>query len=131
MKKLFTILSVCVLLIVSCQKETSQPNQGPKRTVKFILYTNEDFSNITDTIIFTLHIKNTSGSIAFDSLLAGRRIKDIPGPSNKLVFEKTVPDDGSALVAGFLYEIKNVGYSWRLDSVAANEKFKVIEYPFQ
>ena len=109
----------------------SQPGSGSQRTVKFVLYTNKDFSNITDTIIFTLHAKNASGTISFDSLLAARRVKDIPGPSNKLVFEKNFPDDGTTLLAGFLYEIKNVGYSWRLDTMSAHEKFKVIEYPFE
>jgi len=131
LKKAFLILFVCALAILSCKKVTSQPGSGSQRTIKFVLYTNKDFSNITDTIIFTLHAKNTSGTISFDSLLAARRVKDIPGPLNKLVFEKNFPDDGTTLVAGFLYEIKNVGYSWRLDTMAAHEKFKVIEYPFE
>jgi hypothetical protein len=135
-KRTFYILPalVAAFLIVSCKKEKQQqPGPVPVsgRTVKFILYTNKDFSQNTDSIYFSLSIHNQSKSIAFDSVLAARSIKDIPNKANALVFSKTVPDDGSILLAGFFYTIKNVGSSWSLDTVGAHEKIKVIEYPFQ
>ncbi|MEO8885963.1 MAG: hypothetical protein ABI367_07860 [Mucilaginibacter sp.] len=101
------------------------------RTIKFILYTNKDFSTINDTINFSLTIRNHEHTVAFDSALTSIRIKDIPGPSNKWTFTKTVPNDGTILSAGFLYSIKNVGNSWFLDTVGVNQKMKTIEYPFQ
>jgi len=59
------------------------------------------------------------------------RVEDIPNKAHELVFEKSVANDGSVLTAGFLYTIKNVGSSWSLDTLGANEKSKAIEYPFQ
>ena len=117
--------------ITSCKKEKPQPAPVATRTIKFILYTNQDFSNDNHNISFALHITNASHSIAFDSTVFAMKVKDIPNKQNQLVFEKKVPSDGSILTAGFLYTIENVGNSWHLDTCAANEKFKVIEYPFQ
>jgi len=135
MKRTFKGLTaiVALLLIVSCKKEKqpSHPTPVAVRTIRFILYTNEDFSKNTDSIYFSLSIHNESKTIAFDSLLAARRIQDIPDKANELVFSKTVPNDGSILTAGFLYTIKNVGSSWSLDTCGANERTKVIEFPFQ
>jgi len=133
MNKKIAILPVLATLIfmLSCQKPGTQPNPAATKTIKFILYTNKDFSTVNDTITFSLTIKNKSNVTVLDSALTAMRVKDIPGPANKLVFQKTVPDDGSTLVAGFNYTIKNIGSSWFLDTVAANEKLKVIEYPFQ
>lgn len=118
------------LSISSCQKQSITTPYG-NRTIKFILYTNKDFSTINDTINFSLTIRNQEHTVAFDSTLTSIRIKDIPGPANKWIFTKTVPDDGTILTAGFLYNIKNVGYSWHLDTVGVNQKTKTIEYPFQ
>jgi len=133
MNKKLTILCVFVIavFILSCQKQSVQTNPATGRTVKFILYTNKDFSTDNNTITFSLTIKNKLNATVFDSTLTTMRIKDIPGPANKMVFQKTVPDDGSTLVAGFNYTITNIGSSWFLDTVATGEKLKVIEYPFQ
>ena len=120
-------------LITSCKKEKHGPAPvlAATKTIKFVLYTNEDFSGNTDNITFSLHITNNSRTYGFDSVLATMKIKDIPHKANQLVFEKTAPLDTAVLTAGFFYTIENVGTSWHLDTIAANEKFKLIEYPFQ
>jgi len=60
------------------------------------------------------------------------KVKDIPKPADKLVFEKQVPnDDGSVLTAGFYYTIENVGISWYLDTCSVGQSFKVINYSFK
>ncbi len=127
------ILMACILSlsISSCQKQNIQTTPPGNRTIKFILYTNKDFSTDNNIIDFSLTIRNQEHTIAFDSALTSIRIKDIPKSSNKWVFTKTVPNDGTILTAGFLYNIKNVGYSWHLDTVGVNQKTKTIEYPFQ
>jgi hypothetical protein len=137
MKVSFTILSIfaAVCIITSCKKEKpQQPINSLTKTVRFILYTNEDFSTDDDTVSFALTIRNNSGTInsrsIFDTTLATRRFKDIPGPSNKLVVEKTVPDDGSVLTVGFIYTDR-FGVGSHFDTVSTNNRLKVFEYPFQ
>jgi hypothetical protein len=137
MKRFLTVLSIFIAfcIIVSCKKQESQPPAVPStHTVKFVLYTNEDLSTDEDTVSFELVIRNNSGTIKsrtiFDSTLATRRFKDIPGPANKLVFEKTVPNDGSLLGVGFIYTSK-FGVGSHFDTVGTNEKVKVFEYPFR
>jgi hypothetical protein len=138
MNKRLTILSIFAILCltISCKKDkpVQTPAVGPAKTVRFVLYTNTDLSTDEDTVSFALTIRNNSGTInsrtIFDSTLATRRFKDIPGPSNKLVFEKTVPNNGSVLTAGFIYTSK-FGVGSHFDTVGTNEKLKVFEYPFQ
>ncbi len=133
MRKIIT-LSVLILtmgyFVTSCKKDTIKAGQNT-RTIKFLLYTNKDFSNNTDSIKFNIRVSNESKTIAFDSVVKAIQIKDIPGPSNKFVFTKAVPDDGTMLTAGFIYTIKNVGISWYLDTVGVNRKEKTIEFAFQ
>ena len=122
-------------LIISCKKEKPQPVPGSSaKTIKFVLYTNEDFSTDEDTIRFALTIRNNAGTIKsrsiFDTTLMLMKIKDIPGPSNKIIISKTVPDDGTTLEAGFIYYTR-FGVGSRFDTVSTNEKLKVFEYPFQ
>ena len=131
MNKNFTILAAAIFLFFSsCQKSTTNPTASTRK-IQFILYTNKDFSGNTDIIDFSLHITNNGNKLILDSALAPMQIKDIPGPSKKLVFTKTVPDDGTIITAGFNYTIRNVGMSWYLDTLGANTKSKVIEYSFQ
>jgi len=129
------LIVAVICLTTSCKKEkpapTPQPAPVATRTLKFILYTNQDFSTDEHNISFALHISNHNSGIAFDSTVVSFKVKDIPHKANQLVFEKKVPLDGADLTAGFTYMIENVGYSWHLDTVAANEKQKVIEYPFE
>jgi len=128
------LLILAAALIIACKKEKQQPVAAPTKTVRFVLYTNEDFSTDEDTIRFSLTIRNNAGTIktrsVFDSTLAVMRIKDIPKPANKLIFSKTIPDDGSVLAAGFIYSTR-FGIGSKFDTVGTNEKLKVLEYPFQ
>ena len=124
---------ITIGLITSCKKEKHNPAPvlAATRTIKFILYTDKDFSGNEDNITFSLHIANSNGTFGFDSVVAKMKIKEIPHKANQLVFEHTAPLNTTTLTAGFTYAIENVGNSWYLDTVAANEKFKIIEYPFQ
>lgn len=140
MIKKLTTLSIfaafCCLL--SCRRPSRgadpTPVPSPTKTVRFVLYTNEDFSTDNDTISFALTIRNNTGTTSsrtiFDSTIATRLIKDIPGPAHKLVFEKTVPDNGSIYTAGFIYTTR-FGVGWSLDTIGTKVKSKVLEYPFR
>lgn len=99
------------------------------RTIRFQLYTNQDFSGNTSLISFSLFIRNTNKTI-LDSSLASMQIKDIPDEAHKIVIEKTVSDN-SDLAAGFRYEIQNVGNSSYTDTSKAGSMFKVIDFSFQ
>jgi len=125
------MVAIAICLTTSCKKEKTIPPPVSTRTLRFILYTDKDFSTDEHNISFALHISNHSTGIAFDSTVVAFKVKDIPHKANQLVFEKKVPLDGSVLTAGFTYTIENVGFSWHLDTCAANEKLKVIEYPFE
>jgi hypothetical protein len=129
------LLFLTAATLISCKKEMPQPTSGSSaKTVKFVLYTNEDFSTDEDTIRFALTIRNNAGTIKvrsiFDTTLMLMKIKNIPGPANKLVFSKTVPDDGTTLEAGFIYYTR-FGVGSKFDTVSTNEKVKVFEYPFR
>ncbi|MBS1504848.1 MAG: hypothetical protein JST32_22495 [Bacteroidetes bacterium] len=124
---------VVIFLATSCKKEkpVKPPIATSTRTLRFILYTNQDFSGNNEHISFSLHVSNAQKTIAFDSTVFSAKVKDIPDKLHQQVFEKKIPDDGTVVAADFFYTIENVGMSWYLDSCAANEKLKVIEYPFQ
>ena len=142
------IFNVCLLLtlcisISSCKKDGS--NKSPVtfddgRTVRFILYTNQDFSNNNSIIHFLLFIKKGSvyvgdtvrSNILFDSAFAAIQIKDIPDYAHKIVVEKKVVGyDSAELTAGFIYQIENVGNAWHIDTSAAGNPLKVIEFNFR
>jgi hypothetical protein len=139
MKKLPILLFLAAICFtISCKKDKQQPMPQPSgtssRTIKFVLYTNQDFSTDDDTISFSLIIQSSYGTInshtIFDTTLATMQIKDIPGLSNKLIFQKTIPNDKTVLSAGFVYATR-FGIGWHLDTVGVNSRSKVIEYPFQ
>ncbi|MDB5147080.1 MAG: hypothetical protein JWQ57_1100, partial [Mucilaginibacter sp.] len=125
---LLVLSTMCI--VASCKKDKPQhpPVSSPTKTVRFVLYTNEDFSTDDDTVSFAATIRNNSGTVnshtIFDTTLATRRFKDLPGPSNKLIFEKTVPDNGSVLTVGFIYTDR-FGVGSHFDTVSTNEKLKV------
>ena len=133
MRFLLTILIVCVtatFIGTSCKKDTTAPLQP--REVQFLLYTDKDFTSDDGIITFKLSIQNSSNQLLWDSLLAPMRIKDIPNPANKLVFEKPVPnDDASLLKVGFYYSIENVGNSSYLDSFNYGSALKIVNFNFQ
>lgn len=113
---------------------------GSGRTVRFSLYTDQDFSNNNSIIHFSVFIKKgsvyvfdtTAGNLLFDSAFAPIQIKDIPDPAHKIVVEKKVFGYGDAdFTAGFVYEIENVGSSWHIDTSSAGNPLKVIDYNFR
>ncbi len=141
-------VNVCLLLtlcitIASCKKDGSNGNPippGSGRTVRFLLYTDQDFSNNNSVIHFSVFIKKgsvyvfdtTASNLLFDSAFAPIQIKDIPDPEHKIVVEKKVVGyDDADLTAGFVYEIENVGSSWHIDTSTAGNPVKVIDYNFR
>lgn len=124
-------LALVILTATSCKKDTSPVNHFPPRTIKFILYTKEDFSKDNHNITFSLFIRTHTKAL-FDSALSTIKIKDIPDSIHQLVIEKKVPnDDGSDLAVGFNYAIENVGYSWYTDTCSALETVKVVDFSFR
>jgi len=102
-----------------------------QRKIRFVLYTDQDFSNDNNNITFTLFIHNSKNEVLWDSVFAPIKINEIPGQANKVVVEKTVPnDDHSLLKAGFLYSIENVGNSWYYDSSSVGQPLKIVEFNF-
>jgi len=137
MKRFLTLLSIsaAVCMAASCKKQQPPPPAASAtQTIRFILYTNEDLSTDNDTVSFALTIRNNANMInsrtIFDTTLATMRFKDIPGPANKIVVEKTIPNDGSILKVGFIYTDR-FGVGSHFDTVSTTEKLKVFEYPFQ
>ncbi len=136
------LLTLCIT-IVSCKKDGSNGNPmfpGSGRTVRFLLYTDQDFSNNNSIIHFSIFIKKGSvyvfdtaaSNLLFDSALAPIQIKDIPNPAHKIVVEKKVfGNDDADLIAGFAYEIENVGSSWHIDTSRAGNPLKLIDYNFR
>jgi hypothetical protein len=59
------------------------------------------------------------------------KLKDVPGPANKIVFEKIVPYYSSPLKVGFEYSIGGVGHSHFVDSFGVNEKYRVVNFNFK
>src|SRR5215467_12465609 len=99
MKNLFSVvmllmlLSAVVFLMIvldSCKKTNpSGENPGIERKIRFQLYTNEDFSDETSVITFSIFIKKAQTTL-FDSSLAPMQLKDIPDSTHKIVIEKTI-----------------------------------------
>jgi hypothetical protein len=131
-KPLISIVAVFTLLVVvaACTKQFEiTPTTALTRTVKFNLYTEQDFSTDNHNITFSLFIKNQT-RILFDSTITTMKVKDIPKLANKLVFVKKIADNAE-LSAGFTYYIENVGYSWHLDTISAGNNYKLIDYSFR
>ena len=137
MKKFIRIIAALAVLfvVVSCRKYSSGDviYRATQRTIRFQLYTDQDFSGNTSVINFSVFIRNssrTANRTLFDSSFASMRMEDIPDASHKLVIEKTV-NDNSDLAAGFNYEIQGVGNSWYVDTSKAGNPLKIIDYSFQ
>lgn len=140
--KISLSLIFCIIA-VSCKKEDINGNPAPAaagRTVRFQLYTDQDFSNDNHIINFTVFVKrgnvnifdSTTNNILYDSTFASMQIKDIPDFAHKITIEKQIANyDNVDLTAGFIYEIENVGYSWHIDTSRAGNPLKVIDYNFR
>jgi len=138
----FMLFAFCIA-IASCTKNGSDQNPMPStngRTVRFVLYTDQDFSDDSLVIRFTIFIKKgsvyvydtTASNLLFDSAFTPVQIRDIPDPLHKIVVEKKVVGyDDADLTAGFIYEIEGVGNSWHIDTSRAGNPLKVIDYNFR
>jgi hypothetical protein len=100
------LISLVILIQLSCSKERPVTNPGSPRIIRFELYTKKDSSANNGNIIFSLFIKDQN-KVLFNSSLSVMKIKDIPDSTQKIVFEKKVPNsDDSELAAGFGYIIE-------------------------
>jgi len=124
-------LSALLLFVVSCKKDQPNVKINPPRKVRYELFTNEDFSDDTKNILFSI-IMRTGQHTIFDSPLAAMKIKEIPDSNHRIIIEKLVPDNDTAtLVVGFNYQIENVGSSWFLDTFRTGNTFKLLRYSFR
>lgn len=114
----------------SCKKESTPGKALDSRFVTFKLYTDQDFSADESNITFSIFIRDGAKNL-FDSTYAVMKIKDIPKLANAIVTEKKVQASSNRLVVGFKYNIEKVGYSWYMDTLAAAQKSKVVEFNFQ
>ena len=138
---IMSILCVSTILIgTSCKKQitgsaitdSALDNSKNLRKVRFVLYTDKDFSSDNDSIFFKLSIRKARNQVLWDSMLAPMKIKDIPNLAHKLIVNKLVPgNDPSLLKVGFYYSIKNVGNSWHVEPFNVGETFKVVDFNFQ
>jgi hypothetical protein len=133
MKKFTRIAAAMAVLFsaVSCKKYSSGNiiYPPPPRTIRFQLYTNQDFSDNASVINFSIFIRDANRTL-FDSSLASMRIQDIPDALHKLIIEKTV-NDNADLAAGFHYDIHDIGSASFIDTSKAGNPFKIIDFAFQ
>lgn len=121
-----------MLIFSACHKYPFDVNseEEPKK-VQYQLYTDNDFGADTSIVTFSAIIRTTDNLILWDSVLAPMKLKDIPGPSNKIIFEKSIPQYRSPLKVGFDYSIENVGHSHYIDSFGVSEKYKIVSFNFK
>jgi hypothetical protein len=151
MKKYSILLVVAVVAIgvfVSCKKgqlpfpsHTGNGNGNGNggnsvvRKVRYELYTNENFAGQTKNIHFSVFMRNDKNhKQLIDSPLAVMKVQGIPDFNHRIVIEKEVPANVAAdavLTVGFTYYLENVGYSWYLDTIAAGNTFKLVNYSFK
>jgi hypothetical protein len=125
----------CLIGIASCKKSSSpSPSPTPEatRTIRYVLYTTQDFSANADTIRFQLYMA-ANGITLFDSAIQPMTINAIPDSLHQLTFTRRVPagQEDDNLQVGFLYAIDNVGNSWFLDSSSAGQTSKTVLYNFR
>ena len=135
MKKAFVAIIFLLSIgfnIAACDKGTTTPGvKLIEHTIQFVLYTNEDFSDDEHTISFSVFTRE-GNKVLLDSPIATMKVKEIPSATDKIIIEKKILTHSSAnLVAGFVYEIKNVGVSWYLDTISATHANKTVEFAFR
>jgi hypothetical protein len=129
---LTALILMGIITIWSCKKDQSTPGeQIVERTIQYVLYTNEDFSDDDDNITFSVFARDDNSTL-LDSAITTMKVNEIPPAGNKIIIEKKLLTKASTdLVAGFVYEIENVGISWYLDSIPAGQNNKTIEFAFK
>lgn len=136
MKHLNTVLiCICTILVLaSCNKPaTVTPvDYTTARNIRYVLYTDQDFSSDNHNITFKLYIRKPNGQTLWDTVLTAIKVKDIPNSTHKLIVDHAVPGkDNSTLKVGFDYTIENVGYSWFFDAINEGETFKEVVFNFK
>lgn len=128
------VLSV-MIVAVSCRKESQKPTPpDPPRTVRYLLYTTENFSTDNKLITFELWMRRKGdGRPLLDSFLAPMKVSEIPDKAHAIIIDKVVPPGNNDvdLQLAFLYTIQDVGFSWYIDSLKVGEPSHTIEYSFK
>lgn len=122
------VLSFSLLLTTGCKKDEVVP--AAPRTIRFELYTDQDFSLDTKSIVFKPNITD-GNKVLWDSVFSAVQIKDIPSPAHKIVFEKVILNNSSDLKVGFEYTIENVGISWYYVKATPAEATKTVSFNFR
>jgi PBP1b-binding outer membrane lipoprotein LpoB len=126
------VLLFAVFFYSSCTKDATPVIENVERTIRFVLYTDKDFSQENGNIIFSVVIRGKNNRTIFDSTFSSMKVKDIPNQAHKIVIEKKITvDKQERLGTGFLYTLENVGYSWHLEIAEPGELFKEVNYAFQ
>jgi hypothetical protein len=127
--------ALLLIIISSCKKQSFQlllTGRNAERQIQFRLSTDQDFSSDNHLIVFKIFIQRLGNVVLWDTSLAPMKVKDIPGPANKLVINKSiVVNDTSVLKVGFRYTIENVGESWHIDSSGAGSVYTIIDFNFR
>src|SRR5579871_1151809 len=126
-------LAILATVAASCRKSYTKFNPPPTtpvptRTIRYILYTLQDFRNNNDSIAFSLRMTSKHG-VLFDSALAPMRISEIPDKPHEIAIDRVVPAgfEKDTLTVGFDYKIKNVGESWFLDTCNPTTALKHVD----
>lgn len=131
------VAGMTLIALGSCKKDHCgpEPPLPASRTIEYHLYTKENFSDDKHEITFRVYMRSNHGysTVLFDSAIQTMLVSQIPDQAHQLVFRKTVPArfETDTLTAGFIYEMKNVGVSWFLDTVGPRTALKTIDYSFR
>ncbi|UAY51749.1 hypothetical protein [Ferruginibacter albus] len=129
--KLFSLAAIVILLLTALFSCSKDPVTNPERKIRYILYTNQDFSGDKDTIRFTLLMHNHTGKM-FDSAIAPMTVENIPDFNHKIVIDRLIPNnDTSTFSVGFSYYIDNVGLAWSIDTCSAGVTYKEVRLDFK
>jgi hypothetical protein len=121
-----------IIIVASCKKQNDKRNHHFPRTVKFLLYTDQNFSHENNIISFTAFIESPVNRIIWDTVLPPMKISDIPDQAHQLTFQKTVFTENSSLMkVGYRYSIEDVGHSWYIDSSSPGQTLKVVDFNFR
>lgn len=119
-----------MIAAVSCKKDNHKPT--PPKTVRYIIFTDQDFHDDNHNITFELRIHQLNGRNVLDTFLAPMKISEIPDKAHALVFDKTVPagHENETLQLGIIEEIEDIGIFGTFDTLGANEQHHTIERNF-
>ena len=108
------VLALLLLILTGCKNDEIAP--PAPRTIRFELFTNQDFSQDTNSIIFEPSV-SVGNTVLWDSVFTSMKVKEIPTEANKIIFEKVIRTNDAELKVGFKYTISNVGTSWYYEKV--------------